>query len=95
MDRATAQRVICEYLSGRFGIEREELSDEARFQEDLGLDSLEVTELLVGVEDQTGTDLGLARLTTIDDVTSIGALAVALSRATGAPPETTTETRNA
>lgn len=89
MDETAVQRVIYEYLSGRFGIAPEKLTSTARFQEDLGLDSIEVTEVLFSVEDQTGIDLGLARLATIDDVTSIGALAAAVSRASAAPPETT------
>jgi acyl carrier protein len=88
MDEEAAQRVVCEYLSARFGIARERLTSAARFQEDLGLDSFEVTEVLLSVEDETGIDLGLAYLTTIDDVTSIGALAAAVSRAAATPAET-------
>ncbi len=93
MSTAAAQRVICEYLSDRFGIAREKLTSAARFQEDLGLDSFEVTELLVSIEDQTGSDLGLAGLTTIDDVASIGALAITVSRAATTPAGTPTEAR--
>jgi hypothetical protein len=43
---------------------------------------------LLSIEDETGTDLGLARLVTIDDVTSIGALAAAVGRAAAEPTET-------
>ena len=88
LSEAAVQRVICEYLSTRFGIAHEKLTSAARFQEDLGLDSIEVTEALLSVEDETGIDLELARLATIDDVTSIGALAAAVSRAAAAPAET-------
>jgi acyl carrier protein len=88
MDEEAIQRVICDNLSARFGIARERLTGAARFQEDLGLDSIEVAEVLLSIEDETGTDLGLAWLVTIDDVTSIGALAAAVGRAAAEPTET-------
>jgi acyl carrier protein len=82
------QHVICQYLSDRFGIADERLTGTARFQEDLGLDSLEMTEVLLSVEDEIGIDLGLSQLTTIDDVTSIGALTATVSRAAAGRSET-------
>jgi acyl carrier protein len=94
MDEATVQLLICTYLSERFKVAPERLTSGARFQEDLGLDSLEVTELLITIEDETMADLGLSQLATIDEVASIGALAVAVSRAASASPGTTKETRN-
>ncbi len=82
------QDVICQYLSDRFGIARERLTRTARFQEDLGLDSYEMTEVLLTVEDEVGIDLRLSQLATIDDVTSIGALTAAVTRAAAARSET-------
>jgi acyl carrier protein len=82
------QQVICQYLSDRFGIAPQRLTGAARFQEDLGLDSLEMTEVLLSVSDEIGVDLGLSQLTTIDDVASIGALTATAGRAAAARTET-------
>lgn len=88
VNEETIQLLICQYLSDRFGIARERLTGAARFQEDLGLDSLEMTEVLLSVEDEVGVDLGLSQLTVIDDVTSIGALTAVVSRAAAMRSET-------
>ncbi len=88
VDETAIQDVICQYLSDRFGIACERLTGTARFQEDLGLDSLEMTEVLLSVEDETGIDFELSHLTTIDDVMSIGGLAAAAARAADGRSET-------
>jgi len=80
MDEETIQRIICRHISGRFGIAPERLTGVARLQEDLGLDSFEMAEVMLGIEDEMRVDLGLAALTTIDDVSGIGSLAAAVSR---------------
>ena len=88
MDEEAIQHLICQYLSERFGVARELLTGASRFQEDLGLDSLEMTEVLLSVEDEIGIDLGLSQLVTVDEVTSIGALTAAAGRAAAARSET-------
>jgi acyl carrier protein len=87
VNEAAIQRVICQYLSDRFGISRDRLTGASRFQEDLGLDSLEMTEVLLSVQDEIGVDLNFSQLATIDDVASIGALTAAVSVAATARSE--------
>ncbi|MER8071079.1 acyl carrier protein [Streptomyces sp. NPDC094034] len=58
-------------LEEKLGLLPEEISPEAKFKEDLGLDSLDMVELLTIVEDETGApveDETALAMTTIGDV---------------------------
>jgi acyl carrier protein len=84
MDDTEINQVVCGILRTRFAVEPELLTDKARFQEDLGLDSVEVAEVLAAAQDETGIELDLSDLTSVDDVATIGALAGIIMRAAGA-----------
>ena len=60
------QTIVCKYLEKK----PEEVTKEARFNEDLGADSLRVYELLSALEDefQIGIDDDANKIETVDDV---------------------------
>ena len=49
----TVKKIVCERLDKK----PEEVTDEARFIEDLGADSLDLTELLMALEDEFNIDI--------------------------------------
>ena len=49
----TVKRIVCERLDKK----PEEVTDEARFIEDLGADSLDLTELLMALEEEFNIDI--------------------------------------
>ncbi|MDJ0664502.1 MAG: acyl carrier protein [Acidimicrobiia bacterium] len=51
MDRATIESKLVDLLVDELGLERDDISMEARFEEDLDVDSLGVVELLMALED--------------------------------------------
>ncbi len=52
MDRKQAFEQIREILADQLGVESGEITEEARFQEDLDADSLDLVELIMEMEDR-------------------------------------------
>ena len=52
--RAEVFNRVKEVLSDQLGIEEDEITEEASFQEDLDADSLDLVELIMELEDQFG-----------------------------------------
>lgn len=52
MDRAQAFEQIRDILAEQLGVESGEITEEARFQEDLNADSLDLVELIMEMEDR-------------------------------------------
>ncbi|MEU6809342.1 acyl carrier protein [Streptomyces sp. NPDC046831] len=70
MSSTTEQRLI-EVMVERLGLEPHELTPDARFKEDLGLDSLDMVELVSAMEDELGvpvSDEVALSLTSLGDV---------------------------
>lgn len=66
-----SKRAVFDILEAQGLIPRgKELTLDTRFVEDLGLESLEATELLINLQDRTGVDLMkyLGRMPTVKDV---------------------------
>jgi acyl carrier protein len=62
---------IAEIISARLGVLKERVSDSSSFVEDIGADSLDIVELVMGLEQDFGVtirDEDAAELRTIDDV---------------------------
>jgi acyl carrier protein len=51
MDRATIESKLVDLLVDELGLERDTITMEAKFEEDLDVDSLGVVELLMALED--------------------------------------------
>lgn len=67
----TLQQQMTDYLVDRLGLLPEEIGPKARFKEDMGLDSLDMVELVSLLESHLGTavaDTALEHLTTLQDV---------------------------
>jgi acyl carrier protein len=52
LDRAQAFEQIRDILAEQLGVESGEITEEARFQEDLNADSLDLVELIMEMEDR-------------------------------------------
>lgn len=62
---------ICEILADKFQVEASTLTMETRIKEDLNADSLDVVELMMDLEDETGVtieDEEAAKMSTIGDI---------------------------
>jgi acyl carrier protein len=57
MDREQVASKLTDLLVDELGIERDKISAEARFEEDLEIDSLGVVELLMALEDNFGVKI--------------------------------------
>ena len=57
MDRAEIEARLTDLLVDELGIERESITMDARFEEDLEVDSLGVVELLMALEDNFGVKI--------------------------------------
>ena len=57
MDRAEIESQLSGLLVDELGIERESITMDARFEEDLEVDSLGVVELLMALEDNFGVKI--------------------------------------
>jgi acyl carrier protein len=71
---------LAEYLQ----VGPETISDTARFQEDLALDSLDVTELLVRLVMETGVELEIQGADDLDEMSTVGGFARVFARAMSA-----------
>jgi acyl carrier protein len=57
MDRAEIEAKLTDLLVDELGIEQENITMDARFEEDLEVDSLGVVELLMALEDNFGVTI--------------------------------------
>jgi acyl carrier protein len=57
MDRAEIEAKLTDLLVDELGIERDAIEEDARFEEDLDVDSLGVVELLMALEDNFGVKI--------------------------------------
>ena len=57
MERAEAEAKLTELLVGELGLDRDRIRADARFEEDLEVDSLGVVELLMALEDTFGVQI--------------------------------------
>ncbi len=57
MERAEIESKLVDLLVEELGIEREKISMDAKFEEDLEVDSLGVVELLMALEDNFGVKI--------------------------------------
>lgn len=74
MDTEDVTRQISEFLTEELGVPEQEVSPVADLRGDLGLDSLDLVELITVIEDRIGTRLDpdeLERIRTVDDVTKV------------------------
>ena len=57
MERSEIEAKLADVLVDELGIEREQINADARFEEDLEVDSLGVVELLMALEDNFGVKI--------------------------------------
>jgi acyl carrier protein len=57
MDRTEIEAKLTDLLVDELGIERDDITAEAKFEEDLDVDSLGVVELLMALEDNFGVKI--------------------------------------
>ncbi|CAN5265424.1 MAG: acyl carrier protein [Acidimicrobiia bacterium] len=57
MDRADIEAKLIDLLVDELGLERDNITPEARFEEDLDVDSLGVVEMLMALEDNFGVKI--------------------------------------
>lgn len=57
MDRADIEQRMNNLLVSELGIDADKIANEARFEEDLEVDSLGVVELLMALEDEFGVSI--------------------------------------
>ncbi len=57
MDRKEIEAKLTDLLVDELGIERDAINDDAKFEEDLDVDSLGVVELLMALEDNFGVKI--------------------------------------
>ena len=74
-DAPAALELVRDRLAARLHLPLQDVRPESRLQEDLGLDSLMLAELLVTVQDDTGVELDLAGLPDPDTLTTVAGLA--------------------
>ena len=70
MAEKSAQRVR-DIIEKELGVEREKLTDDASFIEDLGADSLDIVELVMGLEDEFQVEIpdeDVERIKTVGEV---------------------------
>ena len=71
---------LCAIIAEVMGIDAGEITEDTAFVEDLGADSLDMFQIILGVEEKfdIGLDIGSA-----DQIISVGAAAEAIKRAVG------------
>ena len=57
MDRTEIEAKLTDLLVDELGIERDDINNDAKFEEDLDVDSLGVVELLMALEDNFGVKI--------------------------------------
>jgi acyl carrier protein len=57
MDRTEIEAKLTDLLVDELGIERDDITNDAKFEEDLDVDSLGVVELLMALEDNFGVKI--------------------------------------
>ncbi len=57
MDRTEIESKLTDLLVDELGIERDDITQDAKFEEDLDVDSLGVVELLMALEDNFGVKI--------------------------------------
>jgi acyl carrier protein len=63
---------ISQIIAGHIGIDAEQISKESRFKEDLGIDSLDIFEIIMEIEDEFGLEIpteDLEGMTKVADLT--------------------------
>lgn len=73
-NRTGIEKTFIRLLIGQWGVDPEELSDDTRLREDLGADSLDLTELLMEIEDYFDISVGDAQwagVTTVESVVDL------------------------
>jgi acyl carrier protein len=76
MNNAEATELVISLLSRIRGIDRRLITPTTNLAEDLGIDSLDASELLAGLHAQTGRQLGVRD---ISDLITVSAIADALT----------------
>jgi acyl carrier protein len=74
MDRSEIEAKLVDLLVDELGLERESITMEARFEEDLDVDSLGVVELLMALEDNFDVkipDEEAERITTVGEAADL------------------------
>lgn len=74
MDSENIDQQVREFLEEELGVPQAEISSAADLRDDLGLDSLDLVELITVMEDRVGTRIDQNRLEsvrTVDDVTRL------------------------
>jgi acyl carrier protein len=74
MERSKIEAKLANVLVDELGIERDQISADARFEEDLEVDSLGVVELLMALEDNFGVkipDEEAEQITTVGEAVNL------------------------
>ena len=58
MSRAEIEARVKEIIVEQLGVEEDEVTSEASFQQDLGADSLDIVELVMALEEAFGVEIG-------------------------------------
>ncbi len=58
MSRAEIEARVKEIIVEQLGVEEDEVTSEASFQQDLGADSLDIVELVMALEEAFGIEIG-------------------------------------
>ena len=74
MERAEIESKLTDLLVDELGLERDNISSDAKFEEDLEVDSLGVVELLMAIEDNFDVkipDEEAESITTVDEAVNV------------------------
>ena len=74
MDRTEIEAKLTDLLVDELGIERDDITTDAKFEEDLDVDSLGVVELLMALEDNFGVkipDEEAEQITTVGEAVNL------------------------
>lgn len=85
-DIAEAMSMVRDALVNELGVDRDAVTPDARLQEDLELGSLDIIELLVALEEQTGVTLGTEVAPKPENVATVAALATLVSELSAGSP---------
>jgi len=71
VNKDTVSKLIIKIISENFGINHHEISLQSSFNEDLGADSLDTVELIIGIEEQFNVEISdheARKMLTVNDV---------------------------